>query len=100
MKPAQVFGIIVRLFGLSFFIYSLWYLVYGVATLLGLPEQHSGARVYCFINGVTFLVLSLYLLRGAPHILRFCYPDESKLEAKENAQPSAGGNAAPPRASA
>ncbi len=76
MKPIQVFGIIVRVFGLSLFIYSIWYLVLGVALGLGLPEPQSGFMVNYFINGLTFFFLSLYLLRGAPHILRFSYPRE------------------------
>ena len=84
MRPAQIFGIIVRVFGLSLLIYSVWYLVYGVATALGLPEQQSGFKAAYFISGVTFLLLSLYLLRGAPHILRFSYPEESKPQAKED----------------
>ena len=80
MRPAQVFGIIVREFMLVLFIYSVWYLVYGIATLLGLPEQQSGFRVGYFLSGVTFLLLSLYLLQGAPHILRFSYPEENKQQ--------------------
>ncbi len=88
MKPVHVFGIIVRVFGLSLLIYSVWYLVYGIATTLGLPEQGKGFGAAYFINGVTFLLLSLYLLRGAPHVLRFSYPDESTHETKEKAQPA------------
>ena len=82
MRPAQVFGVIVRVFGLALFIYSVWYMVYGVATVLGLPEQHSGYKAGFFISGVTFLLLSLYLLRGAPHILRFSYPEEGQSQTK------------------
>ncbi len=91
MRPAQVFGIIVRVFGLSLFIYSVWYLVYGFATLLGLPEAHSGYGIAYFISGVTFLVLSLYLLRGAPHILRFSYPNEGKSPIRPNEKEEGSG---------
>jgi hypothetical protein len=75
MKPVEVFGIVIRVFGLSLFIYALWYLVYGVSTVLGLGEQAGGYRVSYFISGITFLLLSLYLLRGAPHLVRFSYAE-------------------------
>jgi hypothetical protein len=76
MRPVEVFGIIVRVFGLSLLVYALWYLVYGVSTLLGLGETAGGYRLSYFISGFTFLILALYLLRGAPHIVRFSYPEQ------------------------
>jgi hypothetical protein len=75
MRPVDVFGIVVRVFGLSLFIYALWYLVYGISILLGLAEPTGGYRISYFISGITFLALSLYFLRGAPHIVRFSYPE-------------------------
>ncbi|MEN3365595.1 MAG: hypothetical protein V7606_2869 [Burkholderiales bacterium] len=76
MRPVEVFGIVVRVFGLSLLVYALWYLVYGVSTVLGLGGQAGSYQVSYFISGFTFLILSLYLLRGAPHIVRFSYPEE------------------------
>jgi hypothetical protein len=78
MRPVEVFGIVIRVFGLSLFIYALWYLVYGVSTVLGLGEQAGGYRLSYFISGITFLLMSLYLLRGAPHIERFSYPEAER----------------------
>lgn len=76
MKPVQIFGIIVRAFGLGLAVYAIWYLTYGISIVLGLPEQRIGSRASYFISGITFLILALYFLRGAPHVLRFCYPGQ------------------------
>ena len=54
MEPIQIFGIIIRVFGLSLFVYSIWYLVLGVAWGLGLPEPQHGLMLNYFINGLTF----------------------------------------------
>jgi len=84
MKPSQVFGIIIRTIGLSLLVYSVWYLVYGIATVAGgFPETHVGYKAAYFLSGITFLIVSLYFLRGAPHILRFSYPDEEKTDEKK-----------------
>jgi hypothetical protein len=29
-----------------------------------------------FLSGAVFLLLSIYLLRGAPHLVRFSYPEQ------------------------
>jgi hypothetical protein len=78
MRPVEVFGIVVRVFGLLLLIYALWYLVYGISVLSGLSEEAGGYRISYFISGIMFLVLALYLLRGAPHILRFSYPENER----------------------
>lgn len=76
MRPVQVFGVVMRTFGLALLIYSLWYLLYGVATVFGLPEFRAGFKVGYFLSGSLFLVVSIYLLRGAPHLMKFCYPEK------------------------
>jgi hypothetical protein len=78
MRPVDVFGIVVRVFGMSLFIYAFWYLIYGVSVVLGLSEEAGGYRISYFISGITFLVMALYLLRGAPHIVRFSYPESER----------------------
>jgi len=80
LKPEDIFGIIVRVCGLSILICAIWYLVYGIATLLGLPEDVPGYGTGYFISGVIFLIMGLYLLRGAPGLLRFAYPAIKKRD--------------------
>ncbi|PIQ83397.1 MAG: hypothetical protein COV75_07655 [Candidatus Omnitrophica bacterium CG11_big_fil_rev_8_21_14_0_20_63_9] len=77
MAPPQVFGIVVRSFGLSFFVYSLWYLLYGVATALAMEGTYPKWRIAYFVSGGLFLLVSLYFLKGAKHLVKFCYSKES-----------------------
>ena len=39
-------------------------------------KPHSEFHTYIIIS-IPYLVASIYLLKGAPHILRFCYPEET-----------------------
>ncbi len=83
MEPRDIFGIIIRTFGLSLFIYAIWYLVYGVATIAGLPEDAPGYLISYFITGGTYFVIGLYLLRGAPFLIRFAYPPITDTETEK-----------------
>lgn len=81
MTPRDIFGIVVRTFGLSLFIYAIWYLAYGVATVAGLPEEGPGYMIGYFITGGIYFIIGLYLLRGAPFLIRFSYPTAKNSEA-------------------
>lgn len=84
MNPSQVFGIVIRVYGLTISSYAVWYLVYGIATSLGLPEDMPGDKIGYFISGSTFLALGLYFLRGAPGLVRFSYPTRKEEPKTEN----------------
>ncbi|MGB7480794.1 MAG: hypothetical protein WA924_10730 [Burkholderiaceae bacterium] len=75
MQAVQVFGIIVRAAGLAMLVYALWNLAFGVVAVLGWPPRRTGLEYGYFLTGGIFLVLALYFLRGAPQLLRFCYPN-------------------------
>ncbi len=77
MKARDIFGIIVRTFGLSMTLYAAWYLIYGLATIAGLPEDAEGEMAAYFISGFFCLIVGLYLLKGAPLIMRFCYSERT-----------------------
>jgi hypothetical protein len=83
MKPSQVFGIIVRTFGLLLTVYSMWYLAYGIATTLGLPEDAPGYEESYYLSGLVCFFLGLYCLRGAPLIVRFSYPSVEDSDREE-----------------
>ena len=85
MTPSQIFGIVIRVFGLTMSLFAVWYFVYGIATSLGLPEDMPGYGIAYYISGGTFLLLGLYLLRGAPGLLRFSYPASDKEPKTEDA---------------
>ena len=80
MKPKDIFGIIVRVIGLVLLIYAIWFLIYGFATIMGYSEVNVGYKVSYFISGTTFLLLSLYLLRGAPLLVKYSYPEKANKE--------------------
>ncbi len=77
MQAVHIFGIIVRAAGLAMLVYAIWNLAYGVTSMLGWPPRRTGYEFGYFLTGGIFLVLGLYFLRGAPWLLRFCYPAPS-----------------------
>ena len=74
MSPSEVFGIVVRVFGLGLLVSALWYLADGIAIGSGFVNEHRFDVRAFFVTGGLFLLLSLYFLRGAPYLVRFCYP--------------------------
>jgi hypothetical protein len=90
MTPKDIFGIILRAAGLFilrlslwlFYDYMLWYRTPNAAMKPFDPSLYMGW-------GIAYLVLGLYLLAGAPHLLRFAYrepepePPESEVEHSE-----------------
>jgi hypothetical protein len=78
MSPEKIFGIVVRSFGLMVSFYSVWYLVYGAASVLGMQGVPPMYKTGYFLSGLLFLSVSLYLLRGAKELVAFCYPEETK----------------------
>lgn len=75
MRSSDVFGIVVRVFGLSMTLYSLWSLATNIALSLSVPEM-DGLTAWFAITGIAGVVLGIYFLRGAPLLLRFSYPNE------------------------
>ena len=66
MKPHELFGVAVRVAGLVSLIYML-----GSAMLLvaiGLPWLF-------IVKMIVWLLLSIWMLRGAPALVRFAYPN-------------------------
>lgn len=76
MKPRECFGIIVRTIGLLLLIYGVFEAVSALFIVVdkSYTKPHSQPHIY-MIYSTIFNLLSLYLLRGAPHLMRFCYPE-------------------------
>lgn len=74
MTPRQIFGVILRVFGLLVLVTSALYLYSAVYTLFYPSVPHNSTAANYLAGFVLTLAASLYLLRGAPHILRFAYP--------------------------
>lgn len=69
MPSVKVFGAIVRGLWVLLLVYSLYYLGYGIMTLLALPvkyidlpAQYRAFKINYFLSGALLLVISLYLL--------------------------------------
>ena len=74
MTPRQCFGVILRVFGLLMLGVSALYL-YSTAYAFFYPSvPHNSTPANYLAAFVLTLAAGLYLLRGAPHLLRFAYP--------------------------
>ena len=69
MTPPKIFGLAVRIAGLV----SLLYMLSGFVILFGLGGVPPFLLIIKFL---LWLALTLWLLRGAPNLVRFAYPDE------------------------
>jgi hypothetical protein len=74
MTPRECFGIAIRIIGTLLLFVSVMYLYSFLVVLLfhGMPRTYPLAS-YLGASAVA-LAVGLYLLRGAPHLLRFAYP--------------------------
>jgi hypothetical protein len=72
MKPPEIFGLILRVFGLILFLYSLWLIGAAFLRLAGVKGPYDFASY--FFPGAMTAIFSIYFLRGAPHLVRFSYP--------------------------
>jgi hypothetical protein len=77
MKPADVFGIVVRVLGLSMTLYFLWSLVTNIALSVSVPGMPGmeGITAWFVVTALVGIVVGAYFLRGAPQLLRFSYPN-------------------------
>jgi hypothetical protein len=83
MTSKDWFAVAVRIIGLIVIIEALRYIASAVIVLARHPAGVA-ATVFDFsIPGVSGLVVGLYLLRGAPHVMRFAFP--SKTAEKKDA---------------
>lgn len=72
MKPKQAFGLSVRIVGLLLIIFGLVYFLSGIVLVFDPNFKPNLAPAWhYFLDGVVSILISLYLLRGAPHIINF-----------------------------
>ncbi|MGA2445180.1 MAG: hypothetical protein ABSG50_07120 [Opitutaceae bacterium] len=69
MKSSDLFALAVRIVGLV----SLLYMIGSAVMLFG-----SGLPFFLVVKEVIWLLVSIYLLRGAPHVVRFAYPERTE----------------------
>jgi hypothetical protein len=76
MKARDIFGIVVRAFGLVLMLYGLWFLAFAIAQACGMPQEYPGEMAGYFVSGIPSFALGLIFLRCARQIVRFSYPGE------------------------
>jgi hypothetical protein len=94
MTKKDILETIVRAFGLVLLVlYACNYFVRAFSNYVGIDEEGtpSEMRLYLF-EGILHALVSLYLLRGAPLLLLFCFPPDSEesttAEANDPTTPS------------
>ena len=73
MTEEKLFGTCIRCIGLILFLYSLSYLLYGIFAILSISTLAKRYSAEYFLSGIPYLLVSLYLLKGAPLIFKYCY---------------------------
>jgi uncharacterized membrane protein YhdT len=77
MKPRHAFGLAVRIVGLIVVLISVLYFVSTVIVCIDPTYRPNlSSAWHYFIDAVITLLIGLYFLRGAPHVIRFAYRDE------------------------
>ena len=80
MKARDIFGLVVRIFGLCVLLYALWYLAFGIAFAIRAlhDTEHESYTGAYFTSGIPGLIVGLGLLRFGRQIVRFSYPCEKE----------------------
>jgi len=68
MTTKDVFGLIVRITGLAL----------AVSGLRAVPLLHGVSALDAVLIGIPYILVTLYLLRGAPRLMAFSYPPEKR----------------------
>lgn len=76
MKARNIFGLIVRTFGLCVLFYACWYLAFAFALAIRALRDtgHESDMGPYFTTGIPGLIIGLATLRFGRQIVRFCYP--------------------------
>ena len=82
MKPKEYLALALRIIGVLVILYGIRDLIDFPLGLLGYFTLQRTAYAYYLILGIGYLVVGLYLLRGAPHLVRFAYPEREKEESE------------------
>jgi hypothetical protein len=77
MKPAEIFGIIVRTIGLLMIVPATLSGAYG---LLGALMGGPTVTIAIFVLSFPLVAVGLWMLRGAPSLVEFAYPSRRVMK--------------------
>lgn len=63
--------------------YGLGYLLDSLLFWLGYFHFPESSPRYYLVAGLSHLLVGAYLIRGAPHLVRFAYPEEEDNESQD-----------------
>ncbi|MCH7875717.1 MAG: hypothetical protein IH965_10520 [Gemmatimonadetes bacterium] len=91
MAPRDIFGVLIRLVGLGLVLYSISKLLVAAfikfSPVWGMVQDVGGTfststvtlmdtgTLMAVIQALLAIAIGAYLLRGAPRLMRYCYPD-------------------------
>ena len=76
MKPRDFFGVALRTLGTLFFIVGLIYIASAIFATIWRDIPGRATPSQYLVMGLTITAVSIYFLRGAPHLMRFAYPKD------------------------
>ena len=84
MDQPNYFQLAVRIIGLVVCLYGLNLLREFVTIQLGWWSPERTEPVLYFSTAASYLVVGLYLLRGAPHFMRYAFPENDVKDDEED----------------
>jgi hypothetical protein len=87
MKPRDYFKTAVRIIGFVLTLHGTQYIAEFCAINIGYLRLERTDVVYYVLMGIGYIVTGLYFMRGAPHFVRYAYPDEETYEDDSVAAP-------------
>ncbi len=98
MSPRHWFGLIVRVLGLLAVVASPFYVLAAIMQSAQAVQMPEASPAGWLIYGVAIAGAGLYMLRGAPHLVRFAYPENKGLQHPRKTGPAAAPNGGPAKA--
>ena len=83
MRVEEWFALAVRVIGVVITLYGIGYLLDSLLFRLGYFNFPESSPAYYAAAGLSYVFAGMYLIRGAPHVVRFAYPEEEEDESQE-----------------
>jgi hypothetical protein len=80
MKVEDWFALAVRVIGVLILLYGIGYLLDSFLFRLGYFNFSESSPGYYLIAGLSYVLVGMYLIRGASHLVRFAFPAEAEDE--------------------
>ena len=84
MRSEEWFALALRVLGVVGLNYGVWNLLDSLLFQLGYFTFPDTSPRYYVVTGLAYLFAGLYLLRGAPLLVRLAYPGVSEKEGEED----------------